>query len=321
MKAQVLEGEGKLPQLKDVPEPEAGKGLVLVKISASGINYADTMMRRGFYLQNPQFPFIPGFEFSGVVEAAGEGVKNVKPGDRVMGMGQSTYAEYTAVPAGTLLPVPAGFTDEQAAAFPVTYLTAYGMLTVTARAQAGESILVHAAAGGVGTATIQLAKHMGLRVIGTASSEEKLQLARRLGADVTINYAETDWVKPVLEATAGRGADIIFEPNGGNALERDINAAAPFGRIIVFGMASGSQIDPSLGTMFQNSVAVSAFWLFTLMREPERMAAVVRELTALAESGRIAPVIGRIYPLEEAAQALLDLESRKTTGKLLLKMH
>ncbi len=319
MRALVLEGEGMQPQVRDVPQPKAGSGEVLVKISYSGVNYADTMVRRGFYLQRPQFPHVPGIEFSGLVVETGEGVKNLRPGDRVMGMGQGTYAEYTVAPATSLLSPPPSYTDEQAAAFPVVYLTAFGMLRVSAHAEPGETILIHAAAGGVGTAAIQLSKHLGLRVIATASTDEKLALASRLGADVTLNYSKEDFVQPVLDATGGRGADIILESIGGDFPARDIRAAAPFGRIVIFGMASGRQDRPELTDLFRNSVAVSAFWLVTLMREPTRVAPVIRELTRLVEEAHILPVIGRVYPLEQGAQALEDLEGRRTTGKLLLR--
>jgi NADPH2:quinone reductase len=319
MRALVLESEGKMPELKEVPKPEFGKTDVLVKVSAAGVNYADTMMRRGFYLQKPAFPFIPGFEFSGVVEAAGPAVKHVKPGDRVMGTGAQTYAEYTVARAGAVMRSPAKFTDEQAAAFPVVYMTAMGMLRISACARGGETILVHAAAGGVGTASIQLAKHLGLHVIATAGTNEKLEVASRLGADVTINYREEDFVEPVLDATRGRGADIIFESIGGDFLQRDIRAAAPFGRIVVFGMASGRAEPPDIGAMFRNSVSVSAFWLMTLLAHSERLAPIIRELLDLVEKGTITPVIGRVYPLEKGAEALEALEARRTIGKLLLK--
>ena len=320
MRALVIGDENQLPELREVPQPEPGKGEVLVKVSNSGVNYADTMMRRGFYIQKPKFPFIPGFEFSGVVAEAGEGVKNVKPGDRVMGTGHNTYAEYTIADATGLMPVPAAFTDEQAAAFPVVYVTAFAMLKLSARAQAGETILVHAAAGGVGTAAVQLAKHLGLRVIGTASSDEKLATVRRLGADVTINYSDGDFVQPVLDATGGRGADIVLESIGGDFLAKDVKAAAPFGRIVVFGMASGSQgpLDP--GSLYWNSVSVSAFWMFTFTHDPGRLAPLLKELFEIVDKSKIAPVIGKVYPLAEGAQAFRDLESRKSTGKLLLKL-
>ncbi len=318
MKALVLDAEGRLPELRDVPAPRPKKTEVLVKVAAAGVNYADTMMRRGFYMQKPNFPFVPGFEFSGVVTEAGEGVKNVRPGDRVMGTCQGAFAEYAVAHAGVVMPVPASFTDEQAAAFPVTYLTAMAMLRVSAGAQPGETILVHAAAGGVGTATIQIAKHLGLHIIATASTDEKLDLARQLGADVAINYRTGDFVQPVLDATHGRGADIIFESIGGDFLNRDIRAAAPFGRIVVFGIASGSVEPPDLHSMFRNSVTVSVFWMPTLSREPGRMAAVVRELLGMVEKGCIEPVVGAVFPLEKGADALLALESRATKGKMIL---
>jgi NADPH2:quinone reductase len=319
MTALVLDAEGKLPELREVPVPRPGKGQVLIRVSAAGVNYADTMMRRGFYLQKPTFPFIPGFELSGVVAEAGLGVERPRPGDRVMGTGQSTFAEYALAPAAALMPVPASFTDEQAAAFPVTYLTAFGMLRISANAQPGETILVHAAAGGVGTATIQLAKYLGLRVIAAASSDEKLETARRLGADVAINYSQADFVAPVLEATGQRGADIVFESIGGDFLERDIRAAAPFARVVVFGMASGKQEPPDLAAMFRHSVSVAAFWMVTLIEQPELLARIVAELLSIVEKAKIAPVIGGVYPLEKGAEALLALEARRTIGKLLLK--
>lgn len=319
MKALVLDAAGELPEIREVAAPRPGKEDVLVRISAAGVNYADTMMRRGFYLQTPVFPCILGFEFSGVVTEVGEGAKRWRPGDRVMGTGKSAFAEYAVAPEAALMPVPSAFTDEQAAAFPVIYLTAFAMLKISANAQAGETILVHAAGGGVGTAAIQLAKHLGLRVIATASSEEKLATARRLGADVAINYSVADFVPPVLEATEGRGADIIFESIGGDFLERDIRAAAPFGRVVVFGMASGTQPPVDVGSMFRNSVSVAAFWMVTLGQRPERQAQLVGELLTIVEQAKIVPVIGGIYPLEKGAEALLALESRRTIGKLLLK--
>ncbi len=315
----MLDEEGKLPEVRDMPQPKPGPGQVLVKLAYSGVNYADTMMRRGFYLQKPEFPFIPGFEFSGLVVETGPGVNNFKAGDRVMGTGHSTYAEYTAAPATAVMQTPPTLTDEQAAAFPVIYTTAYGMLRLSARAQAGETILVHAAAGGVGTATIQLAKHMGLRVIATASSDEKLQLASRLGAYSTINYSKSDFVQPVLDVTGGRGADIIFESIGGDFVTRDVKAAAPFGRIIVFGMASGGVTQPEIGSLFYNSVSIGAFWMFTLSRDSGHMASLLSELLDIVEKTGITPVIGTVYPLEQGAQAIQDMEARRTTGKLWLK--
>lgn len=319
MRALVLTAEHELPRLQEVPPPKPGARDVLVKVSASGLNYADTMMRRGFYLEKPAFPYIPGFEFSGVITETGSAVQEFRPGDRVMGTAQGTFAEFAIAPAQSLMAVPASFTDEEAAAFPVIYLTAMGMLRLPAGARRGESILVHAAAGGVGTATIQLSKHLGLRVIATASTDAKLELARKLGADVTINYSTADFVAPVLEATGKRGADIVFESIGGDFLERDIQAAAPFARIVVFGMASGKAADPPLGSMFRNSVSVSAFWMFTLMRQPELLRKIAGELLQIVKEANLKPVIGGVFGLDRAVDAIQLMEARGSMGKLVLK--
>jgi len=319
MRALMLHAEHELPRIEEAPKPHPGPGQVVVRVSAAGLNYADTMMRRGFYLQKPQFPFIPGFEFSGVVEETGPDVAAVKPGDRVMGTGEGAFAEFAKAAPVLLMPVPDGFSDEEAAGFPVVYLTAMGMLRLSVRAARGETILIHAAAGGVGTAAIQLSKHLGLRVIATASSDEKLALARRLGADVTINYSTENFVEPVLAATNGRGVDIVFESIGGDFLARDIQVAAPFGRIVVFGMASGQTTNPDVGALFHNSVAVSAFWMFTLALHPELLPPVAKELLDIVRQANIRPVIGGVYSLEQAAGAIQAMEARRTTGKIILK--
>lgn len=319
MRALVLQSENELPHLEEVPNPKPNRGEVLVKVSAAGINFADTMMRRGVYLQKPKFPFIPGFEFSGVVEQGAEGAA-WKAGDRVMGMCSAGYAEYIKVPVAQLMAAPAQFSDEEAAAFPITYLTAMGMLRLNGHAQSGETVLIHAVAGGVGTAATQIAKALGLRVIGTASSEEKLALARKQGADVCINYKTTNFTVPVMEATGNRGVDIVLESVGGDSLARDIEVIAPFGRIIVFGSAGGPSPDPSTGALFKNSAGISAFWLTTLMRETKLLAAVLHELMTLVAKADLRPVVGRVYPLADGATAMRDLESRSTMGKLLLKM-
>ena len=319
MRAAVLHGEHELPKYETVSDPVAGKHELLVKVEAIGVNYADTMIRRGFYLQKPQFPFIPGFEFSGTVVKGGDGVVQGWTGRRVMGFCQNAYAEYVVVPESGAIPVPEYFSTEEAAAFPVIFLTAYAMLKISARVLPGETILVHAAAGGVGTATVQLAKKMGLKVIATASSEEKLLRVKELGADLTINYRTGDFVQPVLDFTGKKGADIIFESIGGDFVDRDIDAAAPFGRIVVFGMASGSLPPPNVSKMFKNSVTIGAFWMFTLSHHPDLLQETVQGLLQLVAREGIHPIIGQVYPLSEASAALTSLESRGTYGKLLLK--
>jgi len=321
MRAAVIPAENEQPAVRDVPEPSPKPGHLLIKVSAAGLNYADTMMRRGFYLQKPTFPHIPGFEYCGrVVSGGGSGGDDkFKPGDRVMGICQSAFAEFITVPAAMAMPVPGAFSDDEGAALAVNFLTALGMLRLSAHAKSGETSLIHAAAGGVGTAAIQLAKALGLRVIASASSAGKLALAEKLGADVTINYKESDFVEPVLKATNSKGADIVFESIGGDFLEKNIRAAAPFARIIVFGNASGVAAPPDIASLYKNSVIIGAFWLTTLFANPALLAPVVHELMTLVHEFNIRPVIGRTYSLEEASQAFADLESRASIGKLIIK--
>jgi NADPH2:quinone reductase len=318
MRALVIEQQGDLPELKEAPDARPRPGEVLVKVAAAGLNYADTMVRRGFYVAMPAFPHIPGLEFCGTVAELGEGAGRFRPGDRVMGLGQHTLAEFVAVPENALLPVPAGFTDEDAAAFPVTYLTAWGMLRISAHAQAGETILIHAAAGGVGTAAIQLAKHLGLRVIGAAGTEDKAEIARRTGADIALDYSRADYVDRVLAETGGCGADIIFESVGAELAERTLKAAAPFARIVVFGMASGQLPRLEVGSLFSNSIGISAFWLVTLVREPEKFSALAKELLEVVGKTGLKPVIGAVYSFADGAEVFQKMESRRTWGKIVL---
>jgi NADPH2:quinone reductase len=316
MRALVLRKEHEMPSLENIPEPEPGNADVLVRVGACGVNFADTMMRRGVYLERPKFPFVPGFEFSGtVVRPAGPW----SAGDRVMGIGAWCYAEVVSAPASTLMPVPAGFSDLEAAAFPVTYLTAMGILRLAVRAKPGETMLILAAAGGVGTAAIQLAKALDLTVIGAAGSDEKLGLARTLGADHAINYSSSDLVSAVQEVTDGLGANIILESLGGSWLSKAVSCAAPFGRVVVFGSATGPPAPLSLMELYKNSVSIGAFWLRSLVRNQDDFNAVLSELIELVESHHLRPVIGNVYPLEDGAQAWQDLESRRSTGKLLLQ--
>lgn len=319
MRAAVIPAENEQPVIREVPEPSARPGHLLIKVSAAGLNYADTMVRRGFYLQKPPFPHIPGFEYCGRIVSGAGGEGNLKPGDRVMGTCQAAFAEFITIPAALAMPVPEPFSDEEAAAFPVNFLTALGMLRLSAHAKRDETILIHAAAGGVGTASIQLAKALGLHIIASASSDEKLALAKKLGADVTINYKESDFVEPVLQATGSRGADIIFESIGGEFLRKNVQAAAPFGRIVVFGMASGEPSAPDVAALYKNSVIIGSFWLTTLFANPALLTATVQELMSLVHEFDIRPVIGRTYSLDEVGIAFSDLESRTSIGKLIIK--
>jgi len=315
MRALVLSAENTMPVLAELAAPQPRDGEVLVKVAACGVNYADTLIRRGRYGAKPPFPIVPGFEFSGTVV---QGSGPWSEGDRVMGLGSACYAELVSAPASALLPEPSGFSALEAAAFPVTYLTAMAMLRLSVRANPGDTILIHAAAGGVGTASIQLAKALGLTVLATASSDEKLGLARQLGADFTFNYLNDSFVEPVLGFTGGRGVDIVFESIGGDSLQNDVAVTAPFGRIVVYGLAGGAAADPPLGKLFRNSISVSAFLLQTLTQNQDEMNAVLSELIEIVDRHAIRPVIGKVYPLADGAEAWQDLEARRSTGKLIL---
>lgn len=319
MQAIVLNQENEFPTYQMVTDPVAGDGELLVKVQYAGMNYADTMIRRGFYLQKPSFPSVLGFEYSGTVVGIGNGARPMWHGERVMGFCSGAYAEYVVIPERAAIPVPKEFSFEEAAAFPCTFLTSYAMLKVSAKAVAGEVILVHAAAGGVGTATIQLAKKLRLEVIASASTNQKLEKVKALGADLTINYKEVDFVEPVLEFTRRQGANIIFESNGGDFLEKDIDAGAPFSRIVVFGFASGKTPSVHPGKLFKNSVSIVGFWLATLFQQPAKLKLLTQELLEFVAQENIRPVVGQVYPLRDAAKALKALESRSTFGKILLK--
>ncbi|MFN8009347.1 MAG: zinc-binding dehydrogenase [Terriglobia bacterium] len=319
MQAVVLNQENEFPRYQTVPDPKPDNGELLVKVEYAGMNYADTMIRRGFYLEKPSFPSVVGFEFSGTVVGIGDGARPLWQGERVMGFCSGAYAQYVVIPEQTAIPVPPSFSLEEAAAFPCTFLTAYAMLRVSAKAVAGEVILIHAAGGGVGTAAIQLAKKLGLEVIAAAGSDEKLEKVKALGADFTINYEKNDFVEPVLDLTRRQGANVIFESIGGDFLEKDIQAAAPFARIVVFGLASGHVPPVHPAKLFKNSVSITGFWLRTLLQQPPKMKLLTQELLDLVKGENIRPIVGRIYPLQEAETALRALESRNTFGKLLLK--
>lgn len=302
---------------REVPAPRPGHALV--KVAAAGINFADVMQTRGLYVGGPDAPYIPGLEVAGEVVAVGEGVKQFQPGAQVMGMGNKAFAEYVEWPVQGLLPLPEGWTPIQGAAFPLQWMTAHGCLWLSGRLQKGESVLIHAAAGGVGLAAVQLAKHYGARVFATASTDEKLGVARRHGADELINYTREDFVEAVKKGTGGRGVDLILEMVGGETFHHNREAVVPFGRIVVFGAASAQQAEFDNFRLIFEPVELIGYHLGHLARlRPDLLAQQMAELQALLLQGVIQPPDPTTYPLEEASQALSALEQRQTTGKLVL---
>jgi NADPH:quinone reductase len=298
-------------RLVDLPVPEPGDGEVLVRVSRAGINYADTHQRRNEYLAKAELPLVPGAEVAGVREDSGE---------RVVAMcGTGGYAEYATAPAALTVPIPDGVEDGTALALVLQGLTAWHLYRTSARVQEGESVVVHAAAGGVGSLAVQLGRAMGAgRVIATASSEEKRALALELGADAAVDAAPEGMAERLIEANGGRRVDVVFEMAGGEVFEQSLTALAPFGRVIAYGNASGEANTVATGRLMRRSAAVVGFWLMHLVGRPEMVAGPLADLFARAARGDLRAVVGATYPLAEAAQAHTDMQARRTTGKLLL---
>lgn len=313
-------GEPEVLRYVDAERPSPGAGEALIEVHSAGINYADTMRRRNQYVVSQDLPFVPGSEVAGVVSEVGVGVEDVSVGDRVVTLlATGGYADYAVAPARNLIPIPDGLGFDEAAAIPLQGLTAYHCIKTSGALKDGESVLVHAAAGGVGTLAVQMAKLLGAgKVIATASSEEKLDLARSLGADVLINYTEEGWPEKVREATDGNGADIILEMVGGDFLEKNLKCLNVFGRMVVFGAASGERGSIMPVALMKRCHAVVGFYLPQIMSRPDLFVPSLRETLDWISSGDLKLTIGGSYPLEKAAEAHADLEGRKTTGKLLL---
>jgi NADPH2:quinone reductase len=294
----------------DLPDPQPAEGMVLLETSAAGINYADTHQTENSYLAAAELPMIPGAE---VVGTTPEGKRMVAL------VGSGGYAERVAAAPLFMYEVPDGVDDGQALAIILQGTTAWHLLRTCAHLQEGESVVVHAAAGGVGTLAIQLAKRWGAgRVIAAASSEDKRRLALELGADAAIDARAPDMKAAIEEANGGK-VDVVLEMVGGATFDGSLHALAPFGRVVFFGMAGRERptpVDP--GMLLQRSRSVIGFWLAHCMARPEMLAEPVRELLALVAAGELRPVVGGTYPLSEARRAHEDMRARKTTGKLLI---
>jgi NADPH2:quinone reductase len=306
--------------LEEIDTPKPGAGEVLIRVMAAGVNYADLAQRKGAYLTTTRLPLTLGMEVAGVVEALGAGVAGLPVGTRVAALVGGGYAEYAVATAGGVIPIPSGLDFAHAAAFPLQGLTAYQLLKESARLQTGESVLVHAAAGGVGTLAVQLAKLMGAdTVIGTASTEEKLDLARELGADVGINYTEDDWVDRVRAATGGNGVQIVLEMVGGRIAQQSLQCLTPFdGRMVVFGSASGEVAQFSGRDLMNRNIAVLGYWLSPWMSRPAQIAGAMQALMGYLDTGKLRIIVGQTYPLAEAAAAHQAMAARQTTGKVVL---
>jgi NADPH2:quinone reductase len=299
--------------LEEVEKPIPGADEVLIKVAAAGVNYADTMMRSGNYLTKPELPLTLGYEAAGTIESVGENVTNLKTGQRVLATVLSGgYAEYATAKANMTMPIPDELGFSESTALLVQGLTALGLLN---EAKAGETILIHAAAGGVGSLLVQLAKHKGLKVIGTASSEQKLETVAALGADYAINYSEDDWTDEVLRATDGKGVNWLIEMVGGAIVGENLKVLAKNGTMWVYGAASGEDFKISVLSLMAKNHIIRGYWLMN--ESIENRVRFTRELLGHISAGRLKIQVME-FPLEQARQAHEALESRKTMGKVVL---
>ena len=329
--------------IKDVPEPTAQPGQTLVRIAAGGLNFADVMTTKGGYPGTPPPPLIAGREFAGVVlEGSPHTGNNESTGRRVMGYAQwSAFAEKIAAYSYMLWPVPDHWTDEQAAAFPVNYFTAYlaywqaGMTAPTAGApslsrsvrQGGDfasakpnRVLIHAVAGGVGTAAVQIGHLLGIEMYGTSSSDEKLSRVKALGLQHGINYKQHDYEEVVKNLTHGEGVDAVFEMLGGEHTAKSLRCLRDFGRVIQYGTATGKQPQLDLRAMYAKSAMVQGLWLTYLSQKREIIDPAWQQLSAWISEQKLTPVIGEVFPLDRAREAYKLLADGKNYGKVVLKI-
>lgn len=304
----------------EVPTPTPGPGQVLLEVKAASLNFPDLLIVQNKYQIKPPLPFVPGSEYAGIVQAVGEGVKHLKVGQRVACLsGTGGFGTHTLAPAALCMPLPDGFSLVDAAAFIMTYATSHHALVDRAQLRAGETVLVLGAAGGVGTAAIQIAKAMGAKVIAAASTDEKCALCKAQGADITINYSQGDLREAIKAATDGKGPDVIYDPVGGDFAEPAFRSIAWRGRYLIIGFASGPI--PSLPLnlpLLKGASLVGVFWGDFAKREPQNNAAMMQELAQWYGQGKIKPVIDKTMPMSALHAAYERMGSRLVQGKLVL---
>jgi NADPH2:quinone reductase len=322
MKAMVATrwGEPKELEYLDVADPQPGPGQVLIETRAIGCNFPDILMVQGKYQVKPPHPFSPGHEIGGVVRAVGSGVTRARPGQRVLAsLEWGGYAEQAVAAAERVYPIPDAMPFDHAAAFFLVYQTSYAALVRRAAIQPGEWLLVHGAAGGVGLSAVQLGKVLGARVIATAGTPAKLEVARQSGADVLIDYREEDWVERVKAVTGGEGADVIYDPVGGDVFDNSTKCLAFEGRLLTIGFAGGRIPTVAVNRLLLKNISVVGLhWGYYQRRGSPLVQEWMDTLLELYGHGRIRPVIYRTYPLRDAAAALAALSSRESYGKVVL---
>jgi NADPH:quinone reductase len=306
--------------VEDFPAPAMRPGAVRIAVHAAGLNFADLLLIAGQYQEKPAFPFIPGAEAAGVVIEIGAGVSNVKVGDRVIALaGLGAFAEELVVDAAKILPMPAKMDFPAAAGIPIAYGTSYGALEWRAHLQPGEWLLVYGAAGGVGLTAVEIGKAMGARVIACASGAEKLAIAQQHGADHGIDYSREDIRERVKEITGGRGADVVYDPVGGDAFDAALRSIAWEGRIIIIGFASGRVPQVPANIALVKNITVIGFYFGSYQsRKPELLRQAFSQLFGWFEEGKLKPHVSQSFDLKDVASALELMRGRKSTGKVVL---
>ena len=319
MKAIVISrlGEPEVLEIREMADPVPGTGQELVRVEAGGLNFADVMTVRGGYPGTPKPPLIAGREFCGVRESDGR---------RVMGYTQwAAFAERVAARTELLWQVPEGWSAEEGAAFPVNYFTAYfaywkaGLLGAEKSASKAR-VLIHAVAGGVGTAAVQIGKLLGVEMYGTSSSEEKLARVKELGLQHGINYKQRDYEEAIKEMTRGEGVDAVFEMLGGEHTAKSVRCVGDFGRVIVYGSATGEKSELDTRILYAKGASVHGLWLTYLSAKRELMQKAWKQLSAWTAQGHLRPVIGAVFPLERAAEAYRLLAEGKNFGKVVVRV-
>ena len=304
----------------ELPTPEPAAGQVRIAIRAASLNFPDLLIVQNKYQHKPPLPFVPGAEFAGVVEAVGAGVSHLKPGDAVAALvGTGGFGTHACVDASRILPLPKGFPLEDGAAFGFTYGTSHHALIDRGALQPGETVLVLGAAGGVGTSAVQIAKAAGARVIAAASSAQKCDLCRRLGADATIDYSHENIRDTLKQLTDGKGPDVVYDPVGGDLAEPCLRSIAWRGRYLVIGFAQGGI--PALPwnlPLLKGASIVGVFWGDYVRREPKANAAALQELVRWYLEGKVKPVIDQLLPMAKLHEAFARMGSRQALGKLVM---
>jgi len=307
-------------QWQEVPTPQPQAGQALINVKAASLNFPDLLIVQNKYQFKPALPFVPGSEFAGVVEAVGEGVTRVKVGDRVAAMGGTGgFGSHALVPAEKLVPLPEGMSFEQGAAFLMTYGTSQHALLDRGALKAGETVLVLGAAGGVGTAAVQIAKAVGARVIAAASTDEKCALCREIGADATINYSKENLRDAIKALTDGKGPDVVYDPVGGDLAEPVFRSIGWRGRYLVVGFAGGGIPALPLNlSLLKGASIVGVFWGDFVRREPQAFAADMKQLAQWFAEGKVSPVMDKTMDLKDLHAAYARMGARQVTGKLVL---